>query len=367
MKIAVLLTAPSGFMNACLRELSNREGVELFVCHQAPLRDAPYDDAQFAWIKNRLVYRSDSDLDQLEQRLLAFDPRILILPSWHIPRYRRIARTFANRSWRVMTMDNPWIGSWRQWLGTLISPVYVKPLTDVVWLPGERQAVFARKLGFSQNTILRGLLTCDRPRFEAVHNERVQQGRPVTHSFLYVGRFSPEKGIVTLANAYRLYSERAPNPWPLICCGSGPLQSHLENIPGIQLRGFVQPGDVPSVMAQAGCLIMPSDWDHWGVAVHEAATAGLLILASETVGAVAHLVQPRFNGFVFGYRDVEGLSQQMAEVSAMSDAVLDEMSRASSALSRQYSPERWADTLLQSYGSVSGVPATNGRHVAVAQ
>jgi len=36
-------------------------------------------------------------------------------------------------------------------------------------------------------------------------------------------------------------------------------------------------------------------------------------------------------------------------VSAMGDAQLDEMSRASFLLSRQFSPKRWADTLLEAF------------------
>jgi len=64
------------------------------------------------------------------------------------------------------------------------------------------------------------------------------------------------------------------------------------------------------------------------VVVHEAASAGLAILASEKVGAVPHLVQPGYNGFIFGISDFVGLATLMSQVSAMGDAQLDEMSRA---------------------------------------
>ena len=83
--------------------------------------------------------------------------------------------------------------------------------------------------------------------------------------------------------------------------------------------------------------------------VHEAASAGLAILASEKVGAVPHLVQPGYNGFIFGISDFVGLATLMSQVSAMGDAQLDEMSRASFLLSRQFSPKRWADTLLEAF------------------
>ena len=169
------------------------------------------------------------------------------------------------------------------------------------------------------------------------------------HSFLFVGRFVPEKCIDTLANAYQLYREGNPEPWPLVCCGTGPLRSSLEDKIGIRVEGFVQPDRLPEILASAGCLILPSLFEPWALVVHEAASAGLVILASEEVGAVPHLVQPGYNGFIFDNGDVAGLASLMRRVAAMSDARLDKMSRASFALSRQFSPSRWADTLLESF------------------
>jgi hypothetical protein len=73
-----------------------------------------------------------------------------------------------------------------------------------------------------------------------------------------------------------------------------------------------------------------------------------VILASENVGAVTHLVQPGYNGFIFNNEDVVGLAGLMSRVSAMTDTELDRMSDASYLLSLQFSPRQWADTLLRS-------------------
>ncbi len=54
-KIAILWTALSGYLNACLKELAGRPGVGLFVCHQEAEANAPFDDAQFAWMRNQFV------------------------------------------------------------------------------------------------------------------------------------------------------------------------------------------------------------------------------------------------------------------------------------------------------------------------
>lgn len=349
MKIAILWTGLSGYMNACLKELSSREGVELLVCHQIPAEDAPFDDGQFGWISHRIAWQAVRDLKDLPQRLRAFSPEIMVLASWHVPMYRRAGRDFANRCWRVMAMDNPWRGSLKQRLGVLVSPLFLKPITDVVWLPGERQAIFARKLGFSQGKIMRGVYSCDHPAFAAVHIARIQKDEPLPRRFVFIGRFVDDKCVDKLAKAYRIYRKQCANPWPLTCCGSGPMKSLLEKENGIKMEGFVQPACVPQVLASAACLILPSRVEQWALVMHEAAAAGRLILASENVGAVPHLVQPGYNGFIFNSEDVAGLANLMSRVSVMGDAQLDAMSRASYMLSKQFSPRQWADTLLQSF------------------
>jgi len=164
------------------------------------------------------------------------------------------------------------------------------------------------------------------------------------------------KCVDILAKSYRAYRRQSPNAWPLICCGSGPLRSQLENQEGIQVMGFIQPDEMPKVLGSVGCLILPSSFEPWSLVVHEAASAGRLILASENVGAVAHLLQPGYNGFIFNDKDVEGLAALMSRVSAMSNAQLDQMSCASYQLSKQFSPGQWANILLQSFESQSVLP-----------
>jgi glycosyltransferase involved in cell wall biosynthesis len=352
MRVAVLWTCLSGYLNACLKELASRERVELFVCHQAPEDEAPFDTCQFSWLTNRMTWRSCDELGSLIARLDAFVPDVMIFGGWHVPAYRKAAREFAGRCWRVMTTDSCWLATLKQRVGIWISPFFLHPIADAIWVPGERQANFARKLGFEQRVILRGVYACDQPALEAVHMGRLSELRPVPRAFLFVGRFVPEKSLETLVKAFRIYRESNPDSWPLVCCGAGPLRSIIEGEDGILVQGFVQPEKMPGVFRSAGCLILPSLFEPWALVVHEAASAGLLVIASEEVGAVPHLVQPGYNGFICGSRDAGALARLMSRVSALSDERLDEMSRASFLLSRQFSPKRWADTVLDSYDAL---------------
>jgi glycosyltransferase involved in cell wall biosynthesis len=115
----------------------------------------------------------------------------------------------------------------------------------------------------------------------------------------------------------------------------------------------VQPAQLPDKLASAGCLVLPSSFEPWALAVHEAAAAGLLILATEKVGATVHLVQDNYNGYIFGSRDLNGLAERMSHISNLNDARLEAMSQASHSLSKQFSPARWADTLIESFQTTS--------------
>jgi glycosyltransferase involved in cell wall biosynthesis len=337
----------SGYLNACLQELASRDGVELFVAHQAPLENAPFEKDQFSWIKNQLVWRTESDLDTLEGQLGRFAPDIQLFSGWAVPAYRRAARRPFGKCLRIMTMDNCWLATGKQKFATLISPWYVRPLADLVWLPGERQAIFAKKLGFAQRNILRGLYSCDQPALQAIHLSRIEDQRALPQAFLFVGRFVADKGIDTLVKAYEIYRMGCDDPWPLICCGNGPLRSHLENRTGIQVEGFLQPEALRAKLASAGCLVLPSKFEPWAVVVHEAASAGLLILASENVGASVHLVQDAYNGYLFDGGNASELAVLMARVTSLTNTKRYAMSQASHSLSLQFTPRRWADTLVE--------------------
>jgi glycosyltransferase involved in cell wall biosynthesis len=352
MRVAFLWNGISGYYNACLKELANRNGTELFVCHEALHESAPFDEGQFAWMKKRIAWRTRKDLGNLEQELHEFEPDVVIFASWNKPVYRAIAKSFEGKAWRVMGMDNCWLGTLKQRVGTWIAPFYVRPLADAVWLPGERQAVFAKKLGFESKVVMRGSYTCDQQPIAEAYQKRLADGRALPHSFLFVGRFAPEKGVRTLVKAYEIYRKRSANPWPLVCCGTGPLQSVLENREGISIGGFVQPDRLPAILASAGCFVLPSEFEPWALVVHEATSAGLPVIASDRVGAAVHLVQPNYNGFIFGSGDTESLADLMLRVSGMSNARLESMSQASYQMSQQFSPTGWVDTLFDSYAAL---------------
>jgi len=338
MRTAILLANLNGYLNASLRALA-RAGNKLFVAYQSPRTEAPFDETQFDWIDERFRFESEPDEQALLAAVRAFNPELLIVASWNRAPYRRVCREFRGRAVRVCCMDNQWMGRPKQWLGVMTSPVFMRRMFDAAFVAGERQAVFARKLGFSEEQIWRGLYCCDHSAF---HSASTAQGTERERAFLYVGRFAQEKAVDTLIEAYRSYRRQSSHPWPLWVAGVGPMSGLLRGEPGVERHGFVQPRELPQLFARAGCFVLPSRFEPWGVVIHEATASGLPVICTERCGAAVHLVQDGYNGFVTSADDPEALARAMERMSAQPLERLQAMSQASAALSWQFTPERWA-------------------------
>jgi glycosyltransferase involved in cell wall biosynthesis len=110
---------------------------------------------------------------------------------------------------------------------------------------------------------------------------------------LYVGRLSPEKGVLELVEACR--------GLPLAVVGDGPLRSRVP-----QAVGFVPPGELGSWYERAAVVAVPSRREGYGVVAREAAAWGRPIVAS-AVGGLLDAVEDGVTGLLVPPRDVGAL------------------------------------------------------------
>jgi glycosyltransferase involved in cell wall biosynthesis len=164
--------------------------------------------------------------------------------------------------------------------------------------------------------------------------------------FLFVGRYVVEKGIDTLLEAYRSYREQVTDPWGLRCAGAGPLRELLKGS-GVDDLGFVQPDELPSIMAAAAAFVLPSRFEPWGVVAHEAAASGLPLILSDACGAGVHLLRPLHNGYSVAAGSVVELVRAMVAMHGLLPSQRRNFGHASWELSKQYTPERWAAVLTE--------------------
>jgi glycosyltransferase involved in cell wall biosynthesis len=371
MKILVLHSRLSGYYAACLTLLRSAAS-KMKVVARSNQQDAPFDEALLATL-GEVVEReslSDHDLLQLASEL---NPDVVLVAGWADPGYVKVCRKLKAKEVLVISgCDTQWKGSLRQYLASAISPWHVQKFIDVLWVSGERQRQLAAKLGYTGANCWDGYYACDWNLFSDEADKRFQEvksglsaingisagtelssdNKPPSdfsprrfRSFCFVGRYAPEKGLDTLAEAYKIYASQVEQPWRLFCAGKGVCRDVLLAA-GAEDRGFVQPQDLPGFFLEADCFILPSRFEPWGVVVQEAAATGLPLIVSEACGAGVHLLRDRWNGRSFAAGEAAQLAESMLWMHGQTSEQLQSMGCNSLELSKQYTPERWVQTFV---------------------
>lgn len=335
MKILILWSNWAGYMDAVARELQTTTGCELDVVVTGGSAQAPFEKKNFFNYPCRTFAQSDT---AALERLVAEERYDLALVcGWHIPAYRKAAAALKGRTPRVLCMDNQWLSTPRQWLGTIAFRLHLKRLYDWALVPGGRQATFASRLGIPVGRIIEGHYSCDFDTF------RAPEGHAATdRSFLFVGRLVEAKGMDVLAGAWRRFAA-VPEfaDWRLVIAGTGPLTETIEGLPRCERLGFVQPGDLPAVMHRVGAFVLASRYEPWGLVVHEAAAAGLPIIATDRCGAADYYLRNGVNGVRIPAENEDALLAALVEVAKRSPDERAAMGRFSATLARQRTPLNW--------------------------
>ena len=177
-------------------------------------------------------------------------------------------------------------------------------------------------------------------------------------NFLYVGRFSPEKNIIFLLKNFKNIQEEGVKDWGLILLGSGPQKKEIEsfidknNIKNIFLPGFKQKEEIPFYYALADCFILPSISEPWGLVVSEAMACGLPILVSNRCGCYPDIVHDGENGFSFDPLNDNEFLEFMKNI-CYGKYNLEEMSKASLKIIKEYTPEKVAKVYKNAVNFIS--------------
>ena len=84
----------------------------------------------------------------------------------------------------------------------------------------------------------------------------------------------------------------------------------------VEWLGFVAHADLPRVFARADAFVFPTLMDPFGIALLEAAAAGLPLVTSPHAGATADFVRDGRNGLVVDPDDRERLADALGRLAA---------------------------------------------------
>lgn len=345
-KVVFLYFELAGYFLACINRFVEMCDAEVHIVKYPVNPVAP-----FIFTKNPKVNYYESaefNKDQLMKLVHDINPDLLYVCGWSNKDYVAVAKSFHKKIPVVLTFDNPWRGTMKQHLATLIGGFYLKSIYTHCWVPGEPNAAYARRLGFKGDQLLQGMYSADVNLFHQYYDDTKsikQQSFP--KRFLFAGRYTPLKGVSELWQAFTELQQEIPNEWELWCLGKGELDPQFPKHDKIKNFGFVQPSDMKYYMENTGVFLLPAYYEHWGVAVHEFAAAGFPLICSTTTSAATAFLKDEYNGYVVEPYSVTSIKSAMKKIIALSDAELNKMAAHSVELSDKITPTTWSQTLLK--------------------
>ncbi len=190
----------------------------------------------------------------------------------------------------------------------------------------------------------------------------MESGRPRLPSFLYVGRLAEEKNVFGLLQSWLTYRENGGS-WPLVLVGDGPEAELLRNtaaesdfgadvtFPGLKSSRALLP-----FYAAAGCFVLPSTREPWGLVVNEAMAAGLPVLVSDRCGCAPDLVVEAENGFLFHPMDLSRLTYLLHDVERLSPGSREQMGASSQRIIQGFSPSGFGASIASIYRQSARTP-----------
>lgn len=365
LKISFWWRQPSGYFDACTRALVEANH-EVSVYYERPKADAPFEELAtrgHEHLEHIAFWSGKPELRALQPKFAGVAPDVVVVASWGVLRYLRAALRLPDSTLRLVAVDSPWRGSAKQWLGRMTHRQLLARAFDGVWIAGVPQWELVRRLGFQSAQTMEHVYCCD--------SDLYSGGRPpgdrLRSPFLFAGRLVPEKGVQQLAEAFRRFKKATGSTRRLRIVGNGPL---LPQGDGIDIRPFADPLELRSLMDDSYALINPAFLEHWSVAVHEAASMGLPLVLSRSVGAGSRFLSSGVSGLSAG-PDVEELAAALKQLDSMTLEDYCAMSDASGRLGSMLTLESWVKNFESGVARLStlkvsrrGCPESRGTSVA---
>lgn len=213
---------------------------------------------------------------------------------------------------------------WKGRVKALLLPPILR-LSAGVLCCGKCGEQYFRRYGVPAERLFRFPYEPDYTRIRNVRPEATEAARGVyglqagRRYLIYSGRLISLKRVDLLLEAFiRIAPLRSG--WDLIIAGAGdqlkPLQALLpaqfEN--RVIWTGFInEPDTLAALYSIAHALVLPSDYEPWGVVVTEAAVR-MPVIASSVVGAAADVIADGVNGRIFRAGDVDALQTCLLDV-----------------------------------------------------
>jgi len=207
----------------------------------------------------------------------------------------------------------------------------------------KRRAV---SLGAPAETVEVSLQSAEVERFRgaAVARREHPPARPLR--VLCVARLVPDKNLQRLLAAWARAGIGGDEA-ELELCGTGPLEGELRGLADelgvpVRFRGYLAPADLPTAYAESDAFALVSTFEPFGVAVREAAAAGLPLLCSDVAGAAGDIAIGGRNALLVDPSDEDAIATALGSLVGNRELRLS-MARQSDAVTAERDPEHDAE------------------------
>lgn len=237
--------------------------------------------------------------------------------------------------------------AWKQWIKRWLWPRLFR-LADVMMAPSSGSVGLLRALRIPEDRIVLTPYSVNNEwwiqRSDQIDRAHVRARWNVPENatiVLFCAKLQPWKRPLDLLRAFSRVAGR--NEY-LIFAGEGSLRSTLESearslgmATNVRFLGFVNQSGLPEVYTASDILVLPSEYEPFGVVVNESMLCRCPVIVSDRVGARFDLVREG-TGFVFPMGDVGALAMLLRDV-LQSPERLKRVGEAARERMRDWSPE----------------------------
>jgi glycosyltransferase involved in cell wall biosynthesis len=172
--------------------------------------------------------------------------------------------------------------------------------------------------------------------------------------FLYIGRLSSAKGILTLIRAFMKLGN---NTARLLIVGEGPFKKQLvekaSSDARINFKGYLSGDALKKTTQNALAVILPSElYENAPISILESFAYGKLVIGSQ-LGGIPELIDDSINGFLFEAGNINDLREKLDIALNMSSKKKSEMGKAArQKVEKRYDAELHYERLIALYHRV---------------
>jgi len=301
----------------------------------------------------RKFYRTLSDLFQRER------PDAVFIYGYYLPEHWILW-------WLCKNLDIPllFIGetfsrggtSARRAIKNLLQPIFFKGVKQFVSI-GSRSRDFYLSFGTSEAKITPARYCIDTSFFEMTEKRSTQIRSKIRSELkipkdafviLFVGRLFERKRPWDMGAIHKHFT--SDSRVHTLVVGNGPLESDIDKtakeLPRFHPLGFKNQAQTRDLYHAADLLIVPSEYETWGLVINEAFSAGLPALVTPECGAAGDLVIAGDTGFVFPIGDITAATDHIRWCMENKKKFLEMGRRAKAKVTSEFRVDQFADAMV---------------------